>query len=254
MKNDNYLSKETTTNLKGIFALIIFFGHLKNSTPLLVGTTIGNLISIWAYLVVGGFFFFSGYGLCLQHKKHGKDYIKKFPFRRILPLYISCLVFSLIQFIYDLTLGNLNFSTFIKAILIPGRGIVFGWYIEATFIIYILFWLFFSLFPKINRVLAFSIISALYLFITAFFNSPVWINSFGGFILGFLWCEYKDKIDALMSKNAAHILSTILCTVTFAITFYFGNLNSIEDTLMAKIMLFVSVIAFIATILLFLNC
>ena len=60
MKKTDYLAKETTTNLKGIFAIIILLGHLKNSTPMLVGTAIGNLISVWAYLVVGGFFFFSG--------------------------------------------------------------------------------------------------------------------------------------------------------------------------------------------------
>lgn len=253
MSKSDYLSKETTINLKGIFAIVILLGHLKNSTPMLVGTTLGNLISVWAYLVVGGFFFFSGYGMCLQFSKKHEDYIKNFPAKRMLPLYISCIIFSLIYVIRDTINGRFDFLTLIKAILIPGSGISFGWYIEATFIIYIFFWLFFLLLPKTNRILGFSIVSVLYLAIAFLFLPQLWFQSFGGFILGFIWCEYKDKIDKATSKKSIHIVSTVLSSICFIITFYLGNLNSIEDSIISKIALFLSVFAFISTILLVLK-
>ena len=252
-KNSEYLSIQTTQNLKGIFAIIIIIGHLKQYTPALINNLFGNFLSIWAYLIVGGFFFFSGYGLLLQYRNRGNQYIRTFPVRRLLTLYLSCLIIQIPYVVAHFCTLPFSIEYLIKVFLIPGYAIGSGWYIQSIFFLYLLFYLFFLCFPKVNRILVFLIITVIYTVLSIVFNSLLWYQSVFAFFLGAIWAEYKNKIDAVTESTKNYVISLLTSAVIFAATLLLGNANSIEDSWYSILAKCISVIAFVVLVLLILK-
>lgn len=67
----DYLSKENTKALKGIFAVFVLWHHLYQYSALITGTVIGIVFQAMGYLSVGMFFFLSGYGLTTSYRNRG---------------------------------------------------------------------------------------------------------------------------------------------------------------------------------------
>ena len=247
----DYLSPENTSSIKGIFAIIILFGHLKNGTQVLSTSPIGKLMGLLAYLVVGGFFFFSGYGLSINYKSKGREYIKRFPGRRLLPFYATCMCFTFLNIIMKLLIGqSLKIEFVLKSIFMPGVGVGFGWYIQALFFFYILFWIVFYFFPHLNRVVGYCLIFFIYFSINFFFLPMLWWQSSLGFVLGCFWAEYKDIIDKAIGVKKRYIIILVLSFITMAVTVLLGNINRLEIYWYSNFFKFFSIGPFIATILL----
>jgi peptidoglycan/LPS O-acetylase OafA/YrhL len=248
----DYLSLDKTRCIKGLFSIIIVVSHLKNSTAIFYNSPIGKLMGLLAYLTVGGFFFFSGYGLSIQNRVKGREYVRYFHSDRLIPFYASCLFLALVNsviFIFNDVLQPTAIWA-LKAILIPGYGITFGWYIQVIFIIYVLFWMLFLCFPRINRTVGYSIITALVLLFAVYLKKMLWWQSLLGFLLGCLWGEYKDQVDIVLrnGKITAGLLFFSVCG--FLITTILGNANTIDGFWYAKVLKMISVPFFIVTLVL----
>lgn len=83
-----YLSKENTNLLKGVFALIVVSAHCRNEMISLNNTYLGMILTASGYLAVAMFYFFSGYGLEKQYQINKKRYIDSFFLNRIVAFYI----------------------------------------------------------------------------------------------------------------------------------------------------------------------
>ena len=63
-KNPDYLSKKQTTAIKGIFVLLVFFGHITQYITM--GSAYERIVTSIGQLVVVMFLFYSGYGIMCQ--------------------------------------------------------------------------------------------------------------------------------------------------------------------------------------------
>lgn len=94
-REDDYLSKEQCNSIKGIFILMICLTHsmqyIKASGYSFSGIDALTLI-ITKYigqLVVVMFLFYSGYGVALQIRNKGEQYVRQMPRRRILKTLVN---------------------------------------------------------------------------------------------------------------------------------------------------------------------
>ena len=89
--NKNYLSKNETLPIKGIFVILVFFRHFRSYVDMdhgLLNHLFVMLDSRSSQLIVTMFFFYSGYGILEQLNKN-KNYISSFISHRFVPTYIS---------------------------------------------------------------------------------------------------------------------------------------------------------------------
>ncbi len=141
--NINALTVDNTTALKGIMAIIIVIAHLRNNIPMLNDTYIGSLLTSSGYLIVGMFFFLTGYGLCESYKNK-ENYYNTFFKNRIVTFYFDCIIFCAIYCIYYLFIGKeINFQGIVTSIFCLGQGsyISNGWYLQVAGYIYICFFI-----------------------------------------------------------------------------------------------------------------
>ena len=75
--NFEYLSQDVSNSIKGIFAIIILFSHIRGYITLspnnIFDTSFNTIISYIGQLMVAIFLFYSGYGIMESIKKKKKE-------------------------------------------------------------------------------------------------------------------------------------------------------------------------------------
>lgn len=81
----DYISKETTTSIKGVFAVLILFSHIKGylTFETEADKMYASILSHIGQLMVAAFFFYSGYGIFESYKKK-QNYLEGFVHKRLL--------------------------------------------------------------------------------------------------------------------------------------------------------------------------
>lgn len=90
--NEDYISRDTTTAIKGIFAIIILFNHSRQYLPSHItdwgrqsyAILYNSIIDIFGQLMVVMFLVYSGFGIMESFKRKKNDYIKGFVRKRVL--------------------------------------------------------------------------------------------------------------------------------------------------------------------------
>ena len=108
---DDYLAKDQTTCIKGIFVLIIFLSHFNSyaSEALHVGILNNIYLQVFNYisqLMVVPFLFYSGYSICYSIENK-KDYIKKSPKNRFLKLLMQFDLAVILYLIMNIVMNNI---------------------------------------------------------------------------------------------------------------------------------------------------
>ncbi|MBE6049667.1 MAG: acyltransferase [Clostridium sp.] len=188
---DDYLSKDSTIPLRGIFSVLVIFHHISQRTS---SGYIFNTLSYLGFLNVSVFFVLSGYGLLYQLNCKGDSYLDDFISKRfpsILIPYIN------VNILYYILRNSLNIRTKVKDLLlglINGTPIVsFSWYVIALCYFYLSFYLSCKLFKKYTYIL----ISVF--FCTCFYcifcyscnYESWWYNSIFSFLFGLILYVYR---------------------------------------------------------------
>ena len=178
------------------------------------------------YLSVAMFFFLSGYGLEVQIRIKGKKYLSNFVGGRLLPYYSVYLMTVIVYFLYRLIILKQSFGliAWIKTLTFGETFVANGWYFQTLLVIYILFFIAAKLFFS-RRTSMMAIL--LLLFAITCHNiglSTTWYESVFAFVVGMIFCNYKDKVDEYFSKRNRWIICTIVCMVLLGITLLLGNL------------------------------
>ena len=137
--NRDYMSREETTAVKGVFTALVFLSHFSQYIE------VGPYDQIYRIfqnhlnqMVVSMFWFYSGYGILESIRHRGRDYVIHFPVRRLLTVWIDyalavCMYFVLwITDRRSLTPGRVFFS--LTGWQNVGNS---NWFMFATFILYI---------------------------------------------------------------------------------------------------------------------
>ncbi len=215
---DDYASINQSRSINGIFIMLILLSHtFARVTPSGVFDEIYLPFRIFlGQFVVVPFLFYSGYGIMESIKNKG-SYIRTFPKKRLLKIFIRFLIITVIyiflhlclQSEYSLTHILLSF-TGIKSI---GNG---GWYMFSTFIFYICVIICFNVFKKNNWLavisvafclVALAVVEILFRFPTYYYNTTIF------FVVGMFYSLLKDKFDAIVMKNNIVWLATMLLSI-----------------------------------------
>jgi len=226
--DDNFNTSQTNA-LKGLCAIYVVFHHLCTYfadvySSFLFFESIG-------FLMVGMFFFISGYGL-MYGVKNKENYLKGFFTKRLLTILVPYYIIDLFYIYSKHFVGILDKKYIILSI--------FGyhlWYVMAIIIMYIGFWLCFKLFGNKKGIIAMSIYTVIYVALLYILNRFYgksdfglwWYNSILCFVLGMWYCNYKEQINVIFKKYFLPLVA--LTTVIFCVTMYYTALKYGESTL-----------------------
>lgn len=226
MKKDKYLSKEYTNCLRGIFAILVMIHHLDQYSGLFKGSQVEYIFSLSGSLSVAIFFFYSGYGLMFSAGK--KDYIKNFFRNRFLPLYcFYCILIVLYSILTLLLEKNISAKLVVQSFFYGGTVVNNGWYLQATFIIYILYLAVFKIFksPKMQILSLGMSIFAYCGFCFIFDMGTWWYQTILCVILGMIYFYKKEKIDALLLRYSW--IFFLLSSALFVLFVILSNISPI---------------------------
>lgn len=186
---DNFWSRTQTKAIQGICAIVIVFHHMaqKVSAPWLPREYFSHGLEPFLYvgfLMVGVFFFCSGYGLYTSVKSK-TDYLKNFLGSHIRPVILIFLIANSVFYL----VGNV-FSGY-------------NWYIYALLYLYVAFWISFRFIKKDGTAIA-AIIGfvALYIAGCEFFAAGTWCyNSIIAFPVGMLVAKNNDRTADFLKKK-----------------------------------------------------
>ena len=213
--NKDYISKKTTTSIKGIFVLLVFYSHLytyikyqpaKDFWMFSIRNYLGQLM-VAMFLLYSGF----GIGYSLIHK--GEKYLKKIPVNRILKTLfnfdIAVLTFLIVNCIlkikYPLSSNILAFTAW------GGIGNS-NWYIFAILVLYFISYLSFTLFDgkdKKNAIICSWVLTIFAMFSIASFRGPGFdycYNTMLCYTLGFNYAFYHEKVEEKIFNNKIYWL------------------------------------------------
>ena len=225
---DDYLNQDSTLYIKGIFVIMVLFGHFSDYIVYegILDRLYELIVLLFGQFIVTMFFFYSGYGIFESVKRKGKQYIQSFPKKRMLFVWLSfavCVTFFLIG---GGLLGN-TFSS--KQIVLSylawdnlGNS---NWFMFVTFATYILFYISFIKYNEsktLNNLIIFTILVFLLMIFLYFTQTNCWWDTIICFPLGMWFSYYKNTIDEHMKYNKNWIISIILLIIMLAITSYLG--------------------------------
>lgn len=211
---EDYCKIDETRSINGIFILLILISHTyaKVSTEGILDDIYLPIRIFIGQFVVVPFLFFSGYGIMESIKKK-ETYIKTFPKRRMLPLYIRFAVISLIYIPISLIMAP---EKTLKDYLLSFTGLTSigngGWYIFAIFMMYLFVVVAFNIFKKkhfwaactvLALTLALTVAEMILEFPTYYYNTMLF------FPIGMFFSLYKPLFEKIVTKNNA---IWIICT------------------------------------------
>lgn len=222
--NKEYLSKNNTSCIKGVFILIVFYSHLRTYMPYQASKDfiMMEIVNFLGQLMVTLFLFYSGYGVYESIKKKKNKYIKTIPKKRILRTLINfdiaVLSFALINYI-------MGYGNSLKDILLSLIGWESignsNWYIFGIIGLYLLTYISFQLFDKDDQKAIFTtwITTLIFmLFLKIYKNGATyWFNTLLCYPLGMTYSYYKKQIENLIFNNKKYIITIIITIVSFLI-------------------------------------
>lgn len=232
--NREYISRENTNAVKGIFVFLIFMSHfLQYYTP--VGPFDRQYMAIRLFLgqlVVVMFWFYSGYGIYESVKRRDITYIKGFPKNRILKTLFHLDLALLFYIIRNLIMGvpmklpNVLLSLFGWSTV--GNS---NWFMFVVLVLYLIVYVSFLLFRK-NKEMALvttTLLTVAYIIIMYNFTDKelYWYNTALCFPIGLWYSYFKEKINAFVMKN--DIIYHIVLAVVFAL-FMLTHFNKLPIT------------------------
>lgn len=235
----DYLSKNNCDCLKGIFAIFVLSHHLYQHSGLLHGNIFGVIFAAMGYLSVAVFFFLSGYGLMISYQKNGAAYVRQMPKKRILPFYCLILLLTLFYTIIVCVLLKEYVLTpfmIIKSLTIGGTVIGNGWYLQVQLLLYILFYVIYSIERnsklQISLIATFVIVYCVIAYVLGL--GSFWYKSVLAFILGLLWGIAKQKIDLYFSNKKKIFFVAFASFIVFCITFIGARLLNTKATILLE--------------------
>ena len=230
--NRDYISKDATNNIKGIFVILILFSHGKGYINLggiydAPYTAMQNHLN---QMVVALFLFYSGYGIMEQIKKREFSYIMSIPKKRfpnlLLNFDISVILFALLWICLGRPVTVKSFLIALTSYCGIGNS---SWYIFVTLVLYI--FTFIAFFPiKWKNAKVYHL---LYIVLLTFFNiifvlflkyillkEPFWYNTAILYALGFWYSYFKDFIEKILMKNDVLFLGSGLVVCVAYSVFY----------------------------------
>ena len=219
--NNEYFSKDSSKNYRGIFILAIILHHIaqETSTGILFHSHFCNM----GELSVAIFFFISGYGLQKSHITK-KDYNKHFLAKRLPNILLPFSIIVLIRLIQCTCNGTIYSFKNILVNIVRGELIVpFSWYVVAITFFYIMFWMLMKVCRKhyFMMIIGASIGYIVYTILCIKVGNDIWwYLSTPAFILGMFWSTYEKYIDKELKERQWMYWILLIISLFFVILLF----------------------------------
>lgn len=228
--NPKYLSKDTTSSIKGIFILIVFYSHLASYTIIQKSKDFMmiKLKKALGQLMVTMFLFYSGYGVYESIKKNKSKYVKSIPTKRVLITLLNFVVAVTLYEIVNPFIGRTlplrnNILSFIGWESVGNSN----WYIFGILFMYLITYLSFTFFDKDNK----KAITSTWIFVIIFclfmalYKDDYWFNTLFCYPLGLTYSFYKEKIEKIMFENKKYVIGLIACFISFLVFYKYRKIS-----------------------------
>ncbi len=222
---DDYLGRESTDAVRGIFILLILASHFVEyldpfTQPL--DLAFGRIKTILGQSVVTLFLYYSGYGVALSADKKGPDYVRTMPVKRILPTLLTYDCAAMLYLILQLWMGkHYTLGHFLQSLFGWTNYGNSNWYIVAILALYVITWLVLRK-QSIGKASLMAITTCsvgLTLILICGGKQTWWYDTLLCYPLGMWHYLYKEKIDAFLSRDCWYILAAF-CAGTLYLGFH----------------------------------
>lgn len=236
----DYISKEKTTAVKGIFVVLVVFRHFSGYVHL-DGIWDKPFLAVDSHLhqaIVAMFLFYSGYGMITSIMKKGFNYVKGIPVKRFFRTWLN---FAMALSLFCMLNLFLGVKHDLQTILLAFIGYTSignsSWYMFAVFALY---WITFVSFlhlkwhnGKLNNYLGMillTLISVGFVFLEMKLGLPKWYyNTVIVFALGGWYALLKEKIERIVMKSDyTYALALVLTIVIYIVSFQNRSKYGIE--------------------------
>lgn len=219
--HQDYLSKENTTAINGIFVILVLLCHFTQYVTFgmtFVDQSFVYFKSHLGQLVVTTFLFYSGYGIICSISKKGMPYIKSIPKKRFLSVLIHFDIAVLIFMILNLCLGR-NFSLKTNLLALTGWESIgnSNWYIFAILCLYLIVFIAFIVCRgnKYVGTILTTVLTIAFVYLMIKAKKPAYYyNTLICYPCGMLYGLFKEKIDKVAMKS--DFIYTCFVAVAFA--------------------------------------
>ena len=206
---DNYMSKENTTAINGIFVLLIFLSHAEGyvTSDGILDTAYLTFKDNMLQLIVVSFLFYSGYGIMESIKAKGQAYVRSIPAKRFFKVYYRLFLCVCLFLALNLIIKK-NYG--LKTTLLAFTGWTgignSNWYIFAILVLYVFVFISFMIFGKRHwlGVILTTLLSAVYVVFQMKLGRKGWnYNTIMLFPTGMIFSMIKEPIENIIKRNDA---------------------------------------------------
>ena len=257
-KKRDAFSLESTNCAKGIFAVLVVLCHIWGRADVsadgFVLHNLGRLLSIFGYISVSMFFFFSGYGLWLQYKTKGDEYVKRFLRRNVLSLYLINVIFIIAYtlFLWGVN-GSISLGKVLQSFFFGSTIIVNGWFLQACLLYYLAYYFIFRFIKKDTiKLISMAVFLFGYCLLCALaLKLPItWYECSFTFLFGMIFCKHKEKVEKIIYSAFSYLIALGVMLAIFLVTCYIGSSRS---NALGQVLKIISAVAFCAVAVLLLS-
>ena len=216
--NEDYLTKEQTTTVNGVFVLLVFMSHANQYMAVS-----GDLHSIYLFVsgfltqaIVVTFLFYSGYGIMESIKRKGQPYVNTI-FTKMIKLLIQFDIAILLFLLTNWFIGN---RPTIKEVLLAmtswtsiGNS---NWYITAILLLYLFTFISFKFFKNHwFALISLTVLTMAYVFLMLKLGRPGYTyNTMICFSFGVFYSQVHLIVEKYLKNNLLFLLSLLITLVT----------------------------------------
>lgn len=225
--NESYISMESTSAIKGIFAVLILYSHLRGYV------TISDSVWDWPYsvildkigqLMVAMYFFYSGYGIVESAKKkqgYFKSFFKNRVLKTLLHFDIAVVCFLVVMTVMGYRYPLVNYLTcFIGATSVGNSN----WFIFVILVLYMLTLAISGLtYGRIDRVFAGCVTALSMLFwivLRQYAPGNWWYDTLMTFPLGIWYSLFRNDIEKMMHRSYVSLFFLIGSALLFCVWYH----------------------------------
>lgn len=221
---DDFLSKNRTDSIKGIFIVVVFISHISEYY-----SVSGTDLTAWydysfflpakalGQLSVVMFLFYSGYGIKESINLKGNKYINSIPNRRILNTLVN---FDIAVFIYCIVLNkDYSIVTIISSLLGWDSVGNSNWYIFDIIILYFFTYIAYRINSK-HSILIIGLLISLFIMLLSIYKGTWWYNTLYAYWAGICFSEYKNVLITKTKKNFLYTTLFIIAGALISLCIY----------------------------------
>ncbi len=204
---NDYLSKDKTASVKGIFVIVVLLSHYCNRCVFEAGgdRLVHRILGVYiGQLMVTMFLFYSGYGIMESYKRKGREYAVNMPVQKILKLLFDFDIVVILFYIVNACLGKTYSFTYLLRALIGWRSMDNGnWFIFAILVMYAVSFIAFIIAKDRYKLSAaiITVLSLAYFFIMRELKNTYWYNTVLCYAFGVWYSVLHEKIEGFIQRS-----------------------------------------------------